>query len=189
MRYRIWTVVALLIVPAAGMAQGYHVRTWGTYDYYPYPPAFGGTYTYSPGSPTVTVMDAWGRPATIPMQPKFLYYDSAIWTPQGWHRPTSIVVMPDSRPRSYSVPSRVVSQPPVPAPQPELSERQPVRIPSAKPPLPLPDGPIPTVPAPKPLRDAKPSLPPVPETPRLPVPSVPGTDEPKLGPTPTPKMD
>jgi hypothetical protein len=190
MRYLCGAVAALLIVPAATLAQGYQVRTWGTYDRFPYPPAVGGTYTFARYSPSVNSVDAWGRPATMPMQPKFLYYDSAIWTPQGWHRPTSIVVIPDDRPKYYSVPSRVVRPAsPAPAPSPELSERRPPTIPPAKPPAPLPDRPIPTVPAPKPVRDAKPALPPVPDLPQLTVPSVPGTDDPKLGPAPMRKMD
>jgi len=185
MRYCICAVVAFLIVPALAMAQGYHIRTWGSYDLYPYPPTLGGTYTYSSSAPTVTVLDSWGRPVTVPMQPKFLYYDSAIWTPQGWHRPTSITVIPDDRARYSTTPSRIIGTAPSTPPAPAVREYKSPAVPIPKVEAPLAERPIPTVPAPKPPREAKPALPAVPELPKLPdVPRAPGAAEPKLGPSP-----
>jgi hypothetical protein len=188
---RLGVLVVLLFVSATATAQGYYIRTWGTYDRYPYPPPLGGTYSYSAYSPSVTVLDTWGRPIAMPLQPKFLYYDSAIWTPQGWHRPTSITVIPDTRPRYYPVPSRVVEPAPTAAPAPSLNEN---KAPAMADPVPTVapqsiERPIPTVPAPNLRPQAKPGLPAIPDVSKLPeLPRPPASDDPKLGPSPTPKM-
>jgi len=184
-RRPLFVIAALALGAGGASAQGYAVRTWGYYDPVPYPLA-GGTYSYSIGGrPTVTVHDPWGRLVQMPLQPKVLYYDLPFATSQGWYRPTSIVVMPDSRPRSYVAPARPAGPPPpkaaLPAPAPARSGVLP-EVKSA--------GPIPTVPV-NPPRAEPPGagLPPVPKVPDLPaVPKVPGTDSgpalPKLGPAP-----
>jgi hypothetical protein len=176
-------VAALALGAGGASAQGYAVRTWGYYDPVPYPLS-GGTYSYSVGGrPTVTVHDPWGRLVQMPLQPKVLYYDMPFATAQGWYRPTSIVVMPDARPRSYVAPARRDGPPP---PKAALPPARSSVLPDVKS-----TGPIPTVPV-NPPRAAPPgaSLPPVPMVPELPtVPKVPGKDTgptiPKLGPAPS----
>ena len=189
-------VVAALAMSAGGAsAQGYTVRTWGYFDQTPFPPLTGGTYSYTIGGrPTVTLQDPWGRIIDMPLQPKVLYYDTPFLTTQGWYRPISIAVMPDSRPRTLmSVPRRTEPIPPA------ANTTVPPPLAAAPPPAArstvLPDlkstGPIPAVPVnpPRPEPPGPGLPPPVPKVPELPtVPKVPGTDAgpaiPKLGPGP-----
>src|SRR5947209_680161 len=144
-------VVAAVLLAATGSAsaQGYVIRSWGHYDPVPYGPVFGGTYSYSPYRPTVTLHDPWGRVVDMPLQPKVLYYDAPFRTPQGWYRPTSIAVMPNSRPQRYAAPA--LPTPPAP-PAPALptfrydgGPTRPVPDVAAGPPPPKPGIP-PTVP-------------------------------------------
>jgi len=194
-RRTLFAVAALVLSAGGASAQGYTVRTWGYYDPVPYPPLGGGTYSYTIGGrPTVTLHDPWGRAIDMPIQPKMLYYDTPILTQQGWYRPTSVVVMPNSRSR---VVQSLGAAPPIAAPPVRRVEQPPPAASQSAPPPKasvLPDvrstGPIPTVPV-NPPRANPPasSLPPVPKVPDLPdVPKVPGTDSgpmlPKLGPAP-----
>src|SRR5437588_11929555 len=106
----LFAVAALVLAAGDASAQGYTVRTWGYYDPVPYPPLAGGTYGYTIGGrPTVTLHDPWGRLVDMPVQPKMLYYDTPFLTERGWYRPTSVVVMPDARPRTYVTPGTYVA--------------------------------------------------------------------------------
>lgn len=171
-------VVAALAMSAGGAtAQGYTVRSWGYFDQWPYPPVSGGTFSYTIGGrPTVTLQDPWGRIIDMPLQPKVLYYDTPFLTQQGWYRPISIAVMPDSRPRTYlpgQPRTNVVPPPPaastVPPPPAAASQVPAAPAPQAMPPAGrssvLPDlkstGPIPTVPL-NPPRAEQPGLGPAP---------------------------
>jgi hypothetical protein len=189
---------ALLLVAGSASAQGYALRTWGYYDPVPYGPVIGETYGYSPYRPTVTMYDAWGRLVDMPLRPKVLYYDTPFLTPQGWYRPRSIAVMPDSRPRYYPAPG--VTREPVRVPE-VIPRSEPVRpkrpVPPPKPIPPAatypddraPANPVPAVapesPAPRPATQdrpmtapAVPDLPSVPKVPALPdVPRVPAVDK------------
>jgi hypothetical protein len=121
----------------------------------------------------------------MPLQPKVLYYGAPFLTPEGWYRPTSIAVMPGSRPPANPVPPRR-SEPIPPAALPTFRyDGGPVNpVPDVAPEPPAANPVIPTVPVnPK---AGGPNLPPVPKVPALPdVPKIPGANaSPKLGPAP-----
>jgi hypothetical protein len=164
---------ALLAASAAG-AQGYVVRSSSYYDPVPFGPVVGGTYSVSPYRPMVALEDSWGRIVDMPLQPKVLYYNAPFLTADGWYRPTSIAVMPSSRPPSYTVPAR----PPEPV--------RPTGVPTFRydggPTVPVPDV-IPEQPASKPVA---PELPPLPKVPKAPDVDS-GPVMPKLGPAPSGK--
>jgi len=202
----LFVLAGLTLSAGSSFAQGYVVRSTGYYL-----PPVGGTYSYSYGRPTVLLADPWGRTFEMPLQPKVLYYDNPFVTPQGLYRPTTITVMPNSRPPAVAtVPSRRTEPPPA---------ARPPRIPPAAgsgstfrydtgaprradtgppPPAPMPPKAVDTVPAPsvppQPPPPTPPSpqpkasnLPPVPGVPPLPdVPKAPGTGPavPNLGPAP-----
>jgi hypothetical protein len=190
MNARILTVSILLLATASASAQGYLVRTGGYYDRFPYPPAIGGTWSYSPYRPMVTVYDPWGRVAAMPLQPKVLYYGASFLTPQGWHQPTSITVMPDPYPRAYRVPTRVLEVIPPARSVPEATPPRPAAKPippglplpadaNTEPPQAPPKAGLPTVPAPEtvPVRPAAKPIPP-----RLPVPANANPEPPRAAP-------
>ena len=199
MSARLLTIAVLGLASGSAAAQGYQVRTWGYFDRYPYPPTVGETWSYPYGRPMVTVQDPWGGLVDMPLRPKVLYYDNPFLTPQGWHRPTSIAVMPDPRPRTYVVPSRVIESVPVapaPAPAPSVSAAPPTFRYDDGPASPVPDvdadppvpKPIPPRPAPTP-RPEPPTVPvvppradPVPKVDRPAAPAVPRVE-------PAPKAD
>jgi hypothetical protein len=188
MTTRILTVSALLVAAASASAQGYMVRTYGYFDRTPFPPAVGGTWSYTPYRPFVTVLDPRGGLADVPLQPKVLYYDTPFVTPQGLHRPISITVMPDPNPRAYRFVQRGAEPlPPVQPiqPIPEAAPAQPAVKPVPPPPQPMPPAPraeIPTVPV-KPVAPPLPDVPKLPDLPKVPD-ATPKSDIPKLGPTP-----
>ena len=190
-------IVAMLLGTATGAsAQGYVVRSWGYYDPMPYGPVMGESSAYWPYRPTVTMYDSWGRIVDMPLQPKVLYYDTPFLTPQGAYRPRSIVVMPDSRPRSYSVPAPIPTPvrpaEPIPPgttypydggptnPVPDVATDPPAAkvIPPERPGNPIPVPPErpanpklipPELPAnPKPTPADRPAIPKVPELPEVP---------------------
>src|SRR3954466_2530719 len=118
-RRPLFVTAVFLLTAGVARAQGYGVRSWGYYDPVPYGPVVGGTYSYSPYRPTVTLHDPFGRAYDMPLRPKVLYYDAPFLTPQGGYRPTSITVMPNSRPQAYTVPARPpLVSPTAPAPAP-----------------------------------------------------------------------
>jgi len=164
-------VVALFAGASTAAAQGYWVRSTGYYN--PYPGTVGGTWSYSAYPPTVALQDPWGRAYQMPLQPKVLYYDTPFLTQQGWYRPTTITVMPESRSRYFAPPPQAAAPPP--------SFRY-----DGGPTNPVPE--VTDAPAPKliPRLETKPALPAVPDVPKLPdVPAAPGADAgPKLGPAP-----
>jgi len=192
------SVAVVLLLVSASVAQPppptYRVYTWGYYDRFPYPPPMGSTATYSNGPPVISYVDPWGRVVDMPLRPKVLYGSTPFLTPEGFHYPTSIVVMPDPpgrRPVAYRVspaapaPKQLSVPPPlipkaadldVVPPAPQLP---PVRMPATNlPPIPKAAGDQP------PMRKPATDLPPIPMLPELPkTPPPPGV--PKLGPAPT----
>jgi hypothetical protein len=186
---------ALLLTAGVAGAQGYGVRSWGYYDPVPYGPVVGGTYSYSPYRPTVTFQDPFGRAYDMPLRPKVLYYDAPFLTPQGGYRPTSITVMPNSRPQAYTVPAGppMITQPATPpapsrplptfrydggpaTPIPDVTDDPPAakpRAPRIVPSPSLPQSIPPTVPAPRPaaratVPDRPVTVPAAPELPAVP---------------------
>jgi len=187
----------VLFLANAGVAQPppptYRVYTWGYYDRFPYPPPMGSTATYTNGPPMISYVDPWGRVVDMPLRPKVLYGNTPFLTPDGFHYPTSIVVMPDPPRRAvgYRVspappaPKQPPSEPPPLIPRaadldaaPPVPQPPPVRVPATDlPPIPKAAGNQP--PIPKPATD----LPPIPKLPDLPkTPLPPGA--PNLGPAP-----
>src|SRR5262245_39142612 len=179
------SVAVVLLMASAGVAQPppptYRVVSWGYYDRFPYPPPIGSSVIYSSGPPVISYVDPSGRVVDMPLRPKVLYSSTPFLTPEGFHYPTSIVVMPDSgrRPVAYRVSPaapalKQTSEPPklIPKardfdarPAPELSPIQ----------KPAPD--LPPVQKPVPDLPSIPKLPDLPKTPRLPC-------VPSLGPAP-----
>ena len=95
-------LAAFLLTSGFAVAEpphGYWVRSSGYYDRFPYPPAYGGHFDYSPGRPTVTYRGASGSLVTVPLQPKVLYYSTPFATPGGYYYPTTITLIPDDRHR------------------------------------------------------------------------------------------
>src|SRR5262245_52779090 len=114
----------VLLLASAGVAQpppaNYRVYTSGYYDRFPYPPPIGSLAIHSSGPPMVSYVDPWGRVVDMPLRPKVLYSNTPFLTPEGFHYPTSIVVMPDPpgrRPVAHRVgPAPAPNQMSVPPP-------------------------------------------------------------------------
>jgi hypothetical protein len=190
------SVALVLLLASAGVAQPpppvYRVYMSGYYDRYPYPPPIGSSVIYSSGPPMISYVDPWGRVVDMPLRPKVLYGNTPFLTPEGFHYPTSIVVMPEParRPVTYRVSPAVpvpkqTSEPPPLIPRaadldalPPAPLPPPVRVPATElPPIPNAAGDQ------RPVRKPAIDLPPIPKLPELPkTPLPPGA--PNLGPTP-----
>jgi hypothetical protein len=177
------SLFVLALSAASAFGQGYTVRSTGYYL-----PTVGGTYSYSLGRPTVLMADPWGRTYEMPLQPKVLYYDTPFITPNGLYRPTTITVMPNSRPPVAARVPSVRTEPPPTARPPRIPPASgngatfrydggTRRAPDTGPP---PPAPMP----PKAVDSAPPSVPPpVPTPPKVvefPVPAPPAA-QPKTG--------
>jgi hypothetical protein len=190
------SVATVLLLASTGVAQppppGYRVYTSGYYDRYPYPPTIGSMAIYSSGPPVISYVDPWGRVVDMPLRPKVLYGNTPFLTPDGFHYPTSIVVIPEParRPVAYRVRPAAPAQKQTPEPPPLIpraADLDAVPLLPQPPPVLGPATDLPPIPKAagdqRPMRKPAIDLPPIPKLPELPkTPLPPGV--PKLGPAP-----